>query len=139
MTALRLVVDASAIVALLIEPGEIGERIGRRLAGSQPHAPDHLPVEVANVIRRRRNARLLTTAEARLALEDFWSLPIVLWPFEVLRSRAWELGENLSSYDAAYVALAEQLQAPLLTGDARIGRAPGPGCVIELIDEGGAP
>jgi predicted nucleic acid-binding protein len=133
VTSDPLVVDASAIVVLLIEPGTLGDRVGARLAGCDIHAPDHLPVEVTNVIRRHRNAGMLAATEAQLAVEGFWELPITLWPLEVVRSRVWELGENLSSYDAAYVALAERLDAPLLTGDARISRAPGPRCVIEVV------
>ncbi len=79
---------------------------------------------------------MLTSAEAQLALDAFWALPIALWPLEVVRARVWELEDNLSSYDAAYVALAEHLGAPLLTGDARIGRAPGPRCAIEVVGSG---
>jgi predicted nucleic acid-binding protein len=127
-----VVVDASAVVALLISPGDIGEQIARRLAQARLHAPDHLPVEVTNVIRRQHNAALLTTTEARLAIEGYWTLAIQLWPFETLRDRAWAHGANLSSYDAAYVALAERLGVPLITGDVRIERAPGVECEIEV-------
>ncbi|MEO8094530.1 MAG: type II toxin-antitoxin system VapC family toxin [Pseudolysinimonas sp.] len=127
-----LVVDASSIVMLLTEPSTSAQQVADRVAGSQPHAPDHLPVEVTNVIRRYRKASLLTATEARLTLDAFWAIPIELWPLEVLRERVWELGDNLTAYDAAYVALAERLDAPLLTADARIARAPGPRCVIEV-------
>jgi predicted nucleic acid-binding protein len=129
-----VVVDASAIVTLLIDPDAAGERIASRLASAQLHAPDHLAVEVTNVLRRRRNADQLTNTEARLAFDAFRSIPVQLWPFEALAERAWGLGHNLSSYDAAYVALAEQIGAPLVTGDARLSRASGPTCSIELIE-----
>ncbi len=127
-----LVVDASAVVALLIDPSAVADRIGRRLRGAELHAPSHLPVEVTNVLRRRHHAGLLGASESGLALDGLWALPIQLWPFEVLRWRVWELGANLSSYDAAYVALAERLGATLLTQDARLSRGTGVRCAIEL-------
>jgi len=134
MSDSRIVVDASAVVALLIDPSELGERTARRLLNRQLHAPDHLPVEVTNVLRRQKQRGALSETEAQLALHGLWSLPIELWPFEVLRERAWDLGGNVSSYDAAYVALAERLDAPLLTADARLSRAPGAHCTFDLID-----
>ena len=133
MSGARLVVDASVIVTALIEPGEAGERIVQRLRGAELHAPDHLAVEVTNSIRRRRNSGLLSPAESALAIDSFWSLPLTLWPFETLAERTWLLGDNLSSYDGAYVALAELLTVPLVTRDAGIARAPGPRCDIELV------
>jgi predicted nucleic acid-binding protein len=127
-----VVVDASVVVTVLIDPGAAGEAIAARLAATRPYAPNHLPVEVANVLRRRRNAGALGETEALLALDGFASLAVELWPFEVVSARAWQLGANLSAYDAAYVALAERLDAPLLTADARLPRAPGPRCPIEV-------
>lgn len=132
MTLERVVIDASVIVALLITPGRTGELIARRLAAAQLHAPAHLPVAVTNVLRRQRTVGALSDAEAALALRGLWSLAMELWPQEVLSARTWELGSNLSSYDAAYVALAEQLDAPLITADARLSRAPRPTCAIEV-------
>jgi predicted nucleic acid-binding protein len=132
VTPERVVVDASVVVSLLITPGPTGELIAKRLAAAQLHAPAHLPVEVTNVLRRQRNAGALSHAEAALALRGLWSLAMELWPQEVLSDRTWELGSNLSSYDAAYVALAEQLDAPLITADARLSQAPGPTCAIEV-------
>lgn len=125
-------VDASALVGLLIDPSLSGV-IADRLSSSQLHAPDHLPVELSNVLRRLRNAGDLGETGARLALDGFWRLPIQLWPYESLHERSWQLGHNLSSYDAAYVALAERLGAPLLTLDARLSRASGPTCAIEVV------
>ncbi|MEO5535250.1 MAG: type II toxin-antitoxin system VapC family toxin [Pseudolysinimonas sp.] len=130
---MRVVVDASAVLTLLLEPGSRGDEVAGMLADAELHAPDHLPVEVANVVHRRRNASLLSEAESRLALDGFWALPLHLWPFEKLSERAWQLGANLSSYDAAYVALAEQLEVDLVTGDVRLSRAPGIACSIRLV------
>jgi predicted nucleic acid-binding protein len=128
-----IVVDASAALSLIIDPSQIGDAIATRLRHATLLAPAVLPFEVANVLRRRRNAGLLSDAEAVLAHSAFLELPIQLWPWEVLAERAWHLGSNLSSYDAAYVALAEQTQATLLTRDRRIAGAPGPLCAIEVL------
>ena len=132
MTPEPVVVDASIVIATLIDPSEAADELVQRLKGTRLHAPDHLPVEVTNVLRRRRNAGSLTETEARLAIDGLWCLPLQYWPFEALASRAWQLGNNVSAYDAAYVALAESLDAPLLTADARLARAPGTTCAIEL-------
>ncbi|MFT8636770.1 MAG: type II toxin-antitoxin system VapC family toxin [Pseudoclavibacter sp.] len=129
----RIVPDASAIVALLIAPGEEGEAAATGLAGRQLHAPSHLPVEVANVLRRRANGGLLSRTEADLAFSDLWRLTITLWPFETVAERAWNLGATVSSYDAAYVALAERLRCPLATLDRRLAAAPGPKCEFAVL------
>ena len=128
-----LVVDASVIVSLLIDPGPVGGLIATRLSAATLIAPAVLPFEVANVLRRRQNAGLLSSGDAALAHNDFLDLAIELWPWEVLASRVWQLGANLSSYDAAYVALAETTRSTLLTRDARIAKAPDVHCTIELI------
>lgn len=128
-----VVADASAIVTLLIDPGEGGEAIAAHLGDAAVLAPTLLPFEVANVLRRRRNAGLLSDAEAALAHADLLDLPIDLWPWEALATRAWELGDNLTSYDAAYVALAEETNATLLTRDGRLAAAPGVRCRIEVV------
>ncbi len=122
---LPVVIDASSIIALLIDPGDGGARVAHRIELSDLHAPDHVPVEVTNVLRRHRRADLLSPAEAGMALETFWNMPIRHWPFEALRHRTWDLGANLSSCDGAHVALGEHLGAPLVTRDARLARAPG--------------
>lgn len=125
-----LVIDASALVTLLIDPGRRGERVAESMAGADLHAPDLLPYEVGNVLRRRRLAGLLSPAEATLAHEGGRRLPIELWPYEVLADRIWDLGGSLTAYDAAYVALAACLDAPLVTADERLARASGLGTVV---------
>jgi predicted nucleic acid-binding protein len=128
-----VVLDASAALVLLIDPGSAGERVAARLDGASVVAPDLLPYEVTNVLRRHRNAGRLSDAEARLALDGLHSLSIDLWSHAVLTDRIWSLGANLSAYDAAYVALAEKLDAVLLTADKRIAGAPGVACTIEVV------
>ena len=128
-----VVLDASAALVLLIDPGPVGEHVATRLDGAAVVAPDLLPYEVTNVLRRHRNAGRLSDAEARLALDGLHSLSIDLWSHAVLADRVWSLGANLSAYDAAYVALAEKLGAVLLTGDKRIAGAPGVTPTIEVV------
>lgn len=135
MTRESLVVDASLVVSVLIESGSAAARIVDRLADSRVHAPNHLWVEVSNVLRRRRNAGQLSAAESRIAFDGLWMLPIESWPLEVLSERVWELGANVTSYDAAYVALAEHIDAPLLTLDVRLSRAAGPKCLFEVFGQ----
>lgn len=132
-----IVVDASAVLAMLVVNDTAFDPIASRLASARLHAPDHLPVEVTNVLRRRRNAGILSEVEARFAFDAFLRLPTQLWPLESLAVRVWELGHNLTSYDAAYVAIAEHLSAPLITADARLSRASGPRCAIEVFDGSG--
>ena len=117
-----VVVDASAPLVLLIDPGDGGEQVAVALEAGDLHAPDLLPYEVANVLRRHRLAGRLSGAEAALAHQAMRRLPIELWPYEILGDRLWEIPGSLSAYDAAYVELAERLDAPLVTADARLAR-----------------
>ena len=126
-----LVVDASAIVTLLIDPGAAGEAVAARMRHATLLAPALMPFEVSNVLRRRRNAGMLSAAEADLAHAELVELPVELWPWQATATRVWELGANLSSYDASYVALAELINASLVTLDRRIARAPGLRCSVQ--------
>ena len=120
-----VVVDASALLILLIDPGHPGEQVAAALQESDLHAPDLLPYEVSNVLRRHRIAGRLSPTEAALAHQAMRRLPIELWPHEIIGDRTWDLTGSLTAYDAAYVALAERLDALLVTADARLVRACG--------------
>lgn len=132
MSAPRLVCDASAVVTVLLDSGESGSWIARRLAGAELCAPELLPFECANVIRRHELGGLIGSDQAAQAHADLIDLPMDLFPYEVLAQRVWQLRRNLTSYDAAYVALAEALDAPLITVDRRLSEAPGIACRVEL-------
>ena len=129
---MTLVVDASVVVSLWIDP-DAAELLPAHVIGHDLHAPDHLLVESVNVLRRRFNAGLLSAAEARAAFAGVQRAPVQLWPFASVAERVWQLGSNVSSYDGAYVALAERLGSPLLTRDRRLAHAPGIRCPVTLV------
>ena len=129
MTA-RVVCDASAVVALLLDGGPDGRWAADALTGADLVAPGLLPFEAANIIRRHELAERINADQAAQAHADLLDLAIEEWPYELLASRAWELRRNLTSYDAGYVALAELLSITLVTLDRAIGRAPGLRCAV---------
>lgn len=131
MSSSRVVCDASAVVTVLIDAGTGGDWLARRLAGAQLCAPDLLPFECANIFRRHELSGAISPDQAAQAHADLLDLPIDLFPYGALAPRVWQLRRNLTSYDAAYVALAEALDAPLLTVDRRLANAPGIGCRVE--------
>ena len=127
------VVDASAFAKALIDDSGDGERVRRRLRSVRIAAPDYLPVEVASALRGRVAGGRLTPTRAAEALDGLADAPLVRFDTRRLLGRIWELRDNLTAYDAGYVALAEALGCPLITSDARIARAIGPRCVVEVV------
>jgi len=101
--------------------------------GESLHAPHLLDVEVAQVLRRYAAAGELTPERGREALMDLVDFPVHRYPHDVLLPRIWELRHNVTAYDAAYVALAEILAAPLVTCDARLAAAPRHAAKIEVL------
>ena len=128
-----LVVDASALIAVLLDPSEDAGRVGALLASRPLHAPSILPYEVANVLRRHRAAGIVDPSEATAAHGLMMRLPVEYWPYEVLGDRVWALGGALTAYDAAYVALAERIGATLVTADQRLARAPDLRCDVTTV------
>lgn len=126
----RIVCDASAVVAMLLDAGPTGQWVANVLTGADIFAPTLMPFECANVVRRQELSGAVSTDQAAQAHADLVDLSVELWPYEVLADRVWRLRSNLSCYDAAYVALAEILDTPLITLDHRIKRAPGLRCQI---------
>ena len=128
-----IVVDASVVVELLLRTPD-AMRIEERLfaAGEALHAPHLLDVEVTQVIRRYERARELTPSQATQALDVLIALPVVRHAHTPLIPRIWVLRANLTAYDAAYVALAEGLNATLLTTDTKLARARGHSALVEL-------
>lgn len=125
---MTLVVDASLVVAALVDGGPAGEWAEGVLLSDQLAAPHLMPVEGANVLRRAALAGDVTMDSASLAHADLQALRVDLFPYDLVADRAWALRSNLTLYDAWYVALAELLDAKLATLDQRLARAPGPKC-----------
>ena len=126
----RVVCDASALVALLLDAGPDGRWATDALSGAEIAAPNLMMFESSNIIRRHELAGLVSADQAAQAHADMLDLAIEQWPYELLASRIWELRLNLSSYDASYVALAELTAATLVTLDQRIRRAPHVRCAV---------
>lgn len=119
---MNAVVDASVLVAALVDTGPTGAWAEGILAGGGLYAPELARVEVANILRRLERAKELTTAEASAAYRDLMSLNLEHFPFAPFADRVWELRNTITSYDGWYVALAEALGLPLATLDLRLSR-----------------
>ena len=126
-----IVIDASAAVELLLWT-ERGQRVAEHIAdpAATVHAPHLLAIEVAQVIRRLEHAGEVSARRAVGALEDLAALVVNRYEHELLLPRIWQLRKNVSGYDAAYVALAELLEAPLLTFDEKLANTPGNGATF---------
>jgi predicted nucleic acid-binding protein len=128
-----IVIDASVLASALADDGPDGDRARERLRGERLAAPELIDLEVTSVLRRASRERRLDDRRARQALEDLAAMPVGRASHRPLLARVWELRDNLTVYDAAYVAVAEALAVPLLTADERLHRAPGTRCKIELL------
>ncbi|HEX4602219.1 MAG TPA: type II toxin-antitoxin system VapC family toxin [Gemmatimonadales bacterium] len=129
-----IVVDASAMVELLLRTPAAALVAQRVFQPSETlHAPQVLDLEVAQVLRRYATRAELTPARGAQAIELLLQFPIERYPHEPLLRRIWRLRDTLTAYDAAYIALAEVLDAPLLTRDQRLARAPGHRARVELV------
>ncbi|HET6471666.1 MAG TPA: type II toxin-antitoxin system VapC family toxin [Pseudomonadales bacterium] len=129
-----IVADASAVLELLLNSVR-GARVAARLSAVDEtvHAPELLDVEVLQVLRRYARNREIEERRGAEAVRDLFDLPITRYRHAPLGERVWRLRNSLSAYDATYVALAEALDAPLLTCDARLVRSHGHGAKIELV------
>ena len=129
-----IVVDASVLVEVLLRmPG--ADAIAPRLFDSRQslHAPHLIDIEIAQVVRRFALSGELEERRGREALADLSDFPLRRYPHDALLPRIWDLRNNLTGYDAAYVALAEALDAPLLTRDQRLARAAGHDARVEFL------
>ncbi len=127
-----LVIDASVLIDALSTTGETGDRARKAVAGARLAAPEHLYVEALHGIRGRLLGGKLGAGAAERALDRVERMTVEVVPTKLLLRRMWQLRDNLTGYDAAYVAAAEQLDAPLVTGDKRLAVASGPRCQIVL-------
>lgn len=124
-----IVVDASAALSALLNAGPARHTI----AEQQLHVPHLIDSEVTNGLRRRVAAGQMGPDAAWTVVRVWQRLGMTRYPVFALLRRVWELRENVSAYDASYVALAELLGCALLTADGRLARAPGIGCAITVV------
>ena len=129
-----IVVDASVLAPALADDDTDGDRARERLRGEQLAAPELIDLEVLSTLRRAARAGRLNERRSAQALTDLTALPLRRVPHLPLLPRVWDLRDNLSAYDASYVALAEALNTVLVTADARIERASGIDCEILVLN-----
>ncbi len=129
-----IVVDASAALEVLLRTPAAAAVEGRLFDPDETlHAPHLIDVEVAQVLRRYVATGQIDPERCRAALADLADFSLRRYPHDFLLPRIWELRDNLTAYDAAYVALAEALDAPLITRDRRLAAAPGHDARVELV------
>ena len=125
---MTVVVDASVLIAALVDSGQEGEWAESVIAEGNLAGPELVLAEVSNILRRLEQSGQISRLEANMAHGGLLRLDIELFPFAPLADRVWALRGNLTSYDAWYVAVAEALNCPLVTLDRRLNRASGPSC-----------
>lgn len=129
-----IVLDASALVEVLLRTPATAVLTPRlRQPGETVHAPHLINLEVAQTLRRYFAAGVLSARRAGEALEDLASFPMTLYSHRPFLRRIWELRHNVTAYDAAYLALAEALDAPLVTCDHALASAPGHRAKVEQV------
>lgn len=129
-----IVVDASALVEVLLRlPAAPAVERCLFQPGETLHAPHLIDVEVAQVVRRHAATGTINGERGRSALADLADFPLVRYPHRALLPRVWALRANVTAYDGVYVALAEILDAPLLTRDRRLASSSGHQARIELV------
>lgn len=129
----RIVLDASVLVAALGDSGGVGALAREALSGNADiHAPHLIDVEVTHALRGMVHRRDLDAEEAGEILDAALIFPVTRWGLLGLMPRAWELRNTVTVYDGAYVALAEALDAELLTLDMRLKKASGVTCRIRV-------
>ena len=129
-----IVLDASAAIEWLFQ-SPAGVKIDKRIFSTLEslHVPHLLDVEVAQLVRRYLREKAITAQRGQEALEDLADMPLSRYPHDFLIPRVWELRATLTAYDAVYVALAELLDAPLLTCDRKIASAHGHSAIVEVV------
>jgi len=129
-----IVIDASVLGPALADDDADGDRAREHLRGEQLVAPELIDLEVVSILRRAARAKRLDERRSAQALTDLAALPLRRVPHLPLLARVWELRDNLSAYDASYVALAESLGTVLVTADGRLKRAVGIRCEVVILD-----
>ena len=129
---MTVIVDASLVVAALVDSGDEGTWAESVLAEGSTTGPELVLPEATNILRRLERAGRISRLEATSSHRDLLQLDVTLFPFAPFAERVWALRHSLTSYDAWYVALAEALDCPLATLDRKLSRASGPKCEIVI-------
>ena len=129
---MTVVVDASVLIAALVDSGREGMWAESALAEDSLAGPELALAEASNILRRLEQSGEISRLEANIAHGDLLRLDLELFPFAPFAERVWALRSSLTSYDAWYVALAEALDCPLVTLDRKLSRASGPTCEIRV-------
>jgi predicted nucleic acid-binding protein len=124
-----IVFDASAALAALLNDGQARQIVG----AERVHAPHLIDSEIASALRRQAHNDEVPATDAWNALDAWRRLALTRYPMVGLLERIWELRDNVSAYDATYVALAEGLDCALVTADSRLSRAPNVRCTITVV------
>lgn len=127
-----VVVDTSAVLAALVARPQATGLVERLSSDADLHAPHLIDVEIIHALRRLVTIRHLTEDRAADARSDYANLLIMRYPHVALADRMWALRDNLTAYDAAFVALSEKLRAPLITCDRALAGSPGHEAEIEV-------
>ena len=125
---MTVAIDASALVAALVDSESEGDWAEAVVASGALIAPELILVETANALRRLEGSGAISRLEATSAFRDLMGLDLELLPFAPFADRVWELRGILTSYDAWYVAVAEAYECPIATLDLKLSRATGPAC-----------
>lgn len=125
---MSVVVDASVLVAALVDSSEHGSWAEDVIISGSLHAPELVRVEATNILRRLERSKQVSSAQANAAHDDLMELSLETFGFDPFADRIWELRHSITSYDAWYVALAEALQLPLATLDLKLAKARGIKC-----------
>lgn len=134
---MTVVVDASVLVAALVDSGPEGKWAEFVVGDHALAGPELVLAEASNILRRLEQAGKISSLEANFAHRDLIRLDMELFPYAPFADRTWALRSNLTSYDAWYVAVAEALDCPVVTLDRKLARATGPACEIIAPDEPG--
>jgi predicted nucleic acid-binding protein len=127
-----VVIDASVLVAALVDVGPSGEWAAHVLEQGGLHSPELVLVEATNIFCRLERAKKISPLEAAAAQRDLMNLDVEVYAFAAVAERVWQLRHALTGYDAWYVAVAEAIELPLATLDTRLARADGPACAFLL-------
>lgn len=125
---MSVVIDASVLVAALVDSSEHGRWAEDVIISGSLHAPELARAEATNILRRLERSKQISPAEANAARDDLMELNLETFGFDPFADRIWDLRHSITSYDAWYVALAEALQLPLATLDLKLAKSTAAQC-----------